>query len=79
MVKRKSSRVHDMNYKYTIKDENIYEYELENESKRGYIWKIEYLKTEYHKNPLIEQGQKLEDSFNRTRNWLKENRPEVLI
>ena len=66
-----------MNYKYTIKDENIYEYELENESKRGYIWKIEYLKNEYDKNPLIEQ--KTEDSFNRTRNWLKENHPEVLI
>lgn len=68
-----------MKYNYDIKDQNVYEYELEHESKRGYVWKIEYLKTEYHKNPLIEQGQKLEDSFNRTRNWLIKNHPEHLI
>ena len=68
-----------MKYNYDIKDQNVYEYELENESKRGYIWKIEYLKTEYDKNPLVERGQKLEDSFNRTRNWLIKNHPEYLI
>lgn len=73
---RKSSGVNDMNYNYVIISRTqIAEFKNENESKFGYYWGINSLT---NSNLFLKNNDSIE-SFNRTKKWLFENHPELLI
>ena len=75
VVRNKSSRTISMNHVYKIHQEReeIYVQELRGEE-IDFEWHINKLK-----NSVIVNKGKWNKSFIRTKNWLKENHPELLI
>lgn len=81
MVKRKPSGVINMNYSYKIKNNEITEYD--NQKCRVIeIWHIDSLKARNFKNfggDLRPKLKYISDSYQRTKEWIQENHPELLI
>jgi len=76
MDKRKSSRIHDMKYSYRIITINQSVIEYINDFS-SFIWDVKLLANNEEK---IKIESKIESkSFNRTKKWLQENHPELLI
>ena len=75
MVRNKSSRIISMNHVYRIhqEGEEIYVHELRGED-IDFEWRIDKLK-----NYTTTNKGKWNKSFIRTKNWLKENHPELLL
>lgn len=66
-----------MNYTYVIiKEIQIAEFKNENESKFGYYWGINSLRED--SNILLKDNE-AKESFKRTREWILEKYPELLI
>ena len=77
MGNRKSSRVINMSYNYVIISKiQVAEFKNENQSKFGYYWGINSLRKD--SNIFLKDNETTE-SFNRTKKWLIENHPELLI
>jgi hypothetical protein len=65
-----------MNYNYVIISRiQIAEFKNENESKFGYYWGINSL---INSNLFLKDNESIE-SFNRTKKWLQENHPELML
>jgi hypothetical protein len=65
-----------MNYNYVIISKiQVAEFKNENESKIGYYWGINSL---INSNIFLKDNESIE-SFNRTKKWLIDNHPELLI
>ena len=73
MVNTKSSRDVNMNFTYEIKNEYIVEHL---NIKCSELWYIPYLLKDISQ---MSMNKRLTQSFIRTKNWLIENHPEVLI
>ena len=63
-----------MNYNHVIISERQIA-EFKNESKFGYYWGIDSLK---NSNLFLKNNESIE-SFNRTKKWLQENYPELML
>ena len=63
-----------MNYNHVIISERQIA-EFKNESKFGYYWGIDGLK---NSNLFLKNNESIE-SFNRTKKWLQENYPELML
>lgn len=63
-----------MNYNHVIISERQIA-EFKNESKIGYYWGIDGLK---NSNLFLKNNESIE-SFNRTKKWLQENHPELML
>jgi hypothetical protein len=77
MDRRKSSRVINMKYNYVIISKTqVAEFKNENESKFGYYWGINSLTKDFN---IFLKDNEATESFKRTREWILEKYPELLI
>jgi len=64
-----------MNYTYEIENDGVTEIGVTEIGVLNLNWSIKSLRNQFHPNPELS----VSDSFNRTRKWVLENHPELLI